>query len=491
MCKSWVELPTNLETTSKDPNKSNMFTVKRCVMVPFACLGLVYFLTRLSPMGEQVISITPTLAPPAKETRPRSPWVRSFQIRATKPPEPHVDLVITSHCDSIEWIQDIDAKLASVLTVVVLHKVSDNDMEKPECNPARPKTPINVVYVHLPNAGRDGGSQFTYISKTYHTLATYTMFMQAGYHWYIGNWLPEAHGFITNAAAVNELVPIVLKRKSPFVTVSPYLGGLEGPPILFIDRASNEDKEAQDVNRPANIKAFDAPPMDMFNQARDMLGILFGIKPCDQHEEIVYAPGMQYIVRRDRILARPKTIWDGLEDMSLNCDFATYVLERVSFFIFNSSKVVVSPESWRTPKTCEPTTRHFSLQNLNPYFARIYWTKRWGCDSLTPFLKAREGVSELAKAAADMLRTRSACSWSILYDVWLASGEHNEVHGDCLELCCGDENCRGVNWMSGQASQCYIFTELPKQVVNETSNFVSLESFDENKPSKWSFFLKG
>mmetsp|Transcript_78002 Transcript_78002/g.135180 ORF Transcript_78002/g.135180 Transcript_78002/m.135180 type:complete len:475 (-) Transcript_78002:37-1461(-) len=467
--------------------KKGGMSYKRVVCVILGSLALAYCLTQLFPAGEQVINITPTLAP-SKDARPRSPWVRNFQIRATPPPQPHVDLVITSHCDSIDWIKDIDPKLASVLTVVVLHKVNDKDMEKPDCNPPKPKTPINVMYIHLPNAGRDGGSQFTYITKTYHALATYTMFMQAGYHWYIGNWLSEAHGFSTNAAAVNELVPMVLQFKPRFVPVAPHIAG---DPILFFDRMTNEDKEAQDESKSPKVKGFDAGPIDMFNQARDMLGILFGMRPCDQQEEILYAPGMQYIVSRDLILARPKIIWEGLEDMSLNCDYATYAIERVSFFIFNSSKVAVPPDTWRLPKTCEPTTKHFMLPELNPYYTRDYWSKRWGCDSLTPFLKERESTSPMAKAAVDLSKKkRSICSWSILYDVWMVAEQRTE-NGDCLEICCKDPTCIGMQWQSGQASQCYIFTEKPKELDENQDKLVPMDSFDDSKPSTWSFFVKG
>lgn len=367
-------------------------------------------ITKKREHGEVVeVEVTkPTLRKQSSNTkhpRKRSQYVRQFRIRDTPPSKPHVDLVITLHCDSIDWIKDISPELAPVLTVVILHKVSDEE-KKPECNPAIPKIPIDVKYIRLPNAGRDGGSQFTYISKTYHALPTYTMFMQAGNHWFIGNWLPEAHGFDNNSAAVNELVPMALRKKPSFVPVSPYLGGVEGDPILYLDRATNEDKAAQDADTPKNIKKFDAGKADMFNYARDMLGILFGKKPCEHQEEIIFVPGMQYLVQRDLILNWPQTTWEALEDMSLDCDAATYALERLPFHMFNSSKVAVPPELWRTPQCCGSGFVDFGSQAGNPYLEKENWGKLWGCDPLTPFLKAREKTSPQAKVAASILDSK-------------------------------------------------------------------------------------
>lgn len=305
----------------------------------------------------------------------RSP---SFRIRDKPTSDPHVDVVITWHCENIGWIKDIDLQLSAVTTIVLLHKIDESDLTKPGCSTTIPESSLEIVYVRLPNKGRDTHSPFAYISNHYESLSSFTIFLQADRHWIIDNdWIPSALGFKTNANALNHFIPLVLETKPAFLPVMPII---DGEPIFFVDRDSNDNKEAQDKFDPPTLKKFDACSHDISNRVRETHRILFGTSPCS-FQTFPFVPGFQFIVRRDQILARPKAIWDGIEKMAYDgCEDFGYVLERLSINLFNSTdEVVVSPDAWEVPLYCRSEGKPYFNEPFDALLAQDFWTKYWKC----------------------------------------------------------------------------------------------------------------
>ena len=190
-----------------------------------------------------------------------------LQIRDKPAPESHVDVVITWHCESIDWLSDVSPELSSVTTIILLHKIDEADLSKPDCSLNTPETNLDVIYVRLPNVGRDTHSPFAYISNNYENLAPFTMFMQAGYHWTVNNnWVPSefaALGFKSNAEVLNYFVPKVIETKPRFLPIMPMI---DDHPILFVDRDHNDNKEEQDRDDPPTLRKFDACAHDIANR---------------------------------------------------------------------------------------------------------------------------------------------------------------------------------------------------------------------------------
>lgn len=191
-----------------------------------------------------------------------------LQIRDKPASESHVDVVITWHCESIDWLSDVSPELSSVTTIILLHKIDEADLSKPECSLNIPETNLEVIQLRLPsNVGRDTHSPLAYISNQYENLASFTMFMQAGYHWTVNNnWVPSefaALGFKSNAEVLNYFVPKVIETKPRFLPIMPMI---DDHPILFVDRDHNDNKEEQDRDDPPTLRKFDASAHDIANR---------------------------------------------------------------------------------------------------------------------------------------------------------------------------------------------------------------------------------
>jgi len=191
----------------------------------------------------------------------------SLRIRDTLVSDSHVDVVITWHCESIDWLSDVSPELSSAMSIILLHKVDESDLSKPECSLKIPETTLEIILVRLPNKGRETHSPFAYISNHYENLAFFTMFLQAGYHWTVGNdWVPPesaAQGFKSNAEVLNYFVPRVVELNPRFLPVMPII---DGQPILFVDRDTNDNKAEQDKDDPPTLKKFDASAHDLANR---------------------------------------------------------------------------------------------------------------------------------------------------------------------------------------------------------------------------------
>jgi len=298
----------------------------------------------------------------------------------------HVDVVITWHCESIEWISDIAPELYPYVTVVLLHKVDASDLTKPECQRhSIPNTLLDTVYTRLPNKGRYTHSPFAYISDHYESLASFTVFMQADRHWSIAkNWIPSAQSFAaqsfaSNAEALNHFIPMVLETRARFVPISPIINN---EPVLFVDRDSNANKKEQDRYDPPQLKKFDVCVNDIPNRVRETHRVLFGASPCS-HRTFPFVAGFQFIVRKDMILARPRPIWEGIARLAYsNCTDFGYAVERLSINLFNSSEVIAVPTStFEMPLYCKVEGKPSFHEPFDAALAEDFWTKYWSCDS--------------------------------------------------------------------------------------------------------------
>jgi len=91
-----------------------------------------------------------------------------------------------------------------------------------------------------------------------------------------------------------------------------------------------------------------------------------------------------------------------------------------------------------------------------------------------------------------------SCSWSIHYDRWLpefAPGEfeHNEprVGAHCLEACCNDPGCVGLQIESSLESQCYKYDQVPDELSDSGPGQSLIDFLTNEKRPAWSVLLKG
>lgn len=325
-----------------------------------------------------------------------------FKIRDFVPPDGHVDVVITWNCEDLAWIGKISPVFAPILTVVLLHKLDkEEEHKRPKCLAALPKTPFNVSVVRLPNRGRDIHSPFSFITNNYHTLAGYTMFLQADQHWAL-RWVPpddrvpnasnKVRHFANNAEAVNDFISMALRKRTHFIPLMPYLKE-DSTPMLFADRESNLNKSIQDAiitKESQYVFTFDNGVQDLYNAPREMYSILFGGSPCDAPSSspltgVTFVPGFQFMISRHAIQKRPRHIWAALTDLTLECVPVGYAIERLSLEIFNSEKEIVQPEKWTKPSCCHLDPAYFS-EPFDVYRGAKFWRQKWGCEPLSDFL---------------------------------------------------------------------------------------------------------
>lgn len=325
-----------------------------------------------------------------------------FRVRSSTPPSLQVDLVIAWHCEDLAWIQSINPALVGILSIILLHKVSEADGKDPRCSGLYPKVAFNVTYVRLPNFGRNVHAAFAYFANTYDSLATYTMILQAGHHWSTRAQISQFKGFSSNAEAVNILVPIAIKTRSRLIPVSPRYNG---EPLLYSDRQSNVDKEAQDRGlRPGHAK-LDAAWPDIFNQVRETYAIVFGGSPCAAPPELLFVPGFQFLVHRDALLARPREVWAALATLALACEASTYGLERLSLELLKGGKATAPLRTWSLPHYCPKITTvdtgkpPYFKEPHNAFYVADFWRPKWGCEPLSPFLLQRRGAPAGATSA--------------------------------------------------------------------------------------------
>lgn len=319
--------------------------------------------------------------------------------RESTPPDPHVDLVVTWHCDDISWMEKIQPELAEVLSIFLYIKRDPEDENRASCNTTLPKTIVPVKVRKLPNRGRDGHTQFAFIRNNYNHLATFTMFMQGGFHWFAGcKWDPFQEietCFQDNAEAVNYLVKYALKTNATFLPVTAYNKYQEPFRSHDLQHNFNKTDQIREMRKVRWLRSFDSGWSDPFNTAREEYAILFGGLPCEA-PQLSFAPGMQYIVQREAITRRPRSAWARLADMGYHCSSSTYLMERLSGMFFNSTKPMTPADSWVLPTVCArpPSTQltysHTFAEPWDVFRGADFWRELWGCEPLSPALLREE-----------------------------------------------------------------------------------------------------
>eukprot|EP00927_Polykrikos_kofoidii_P058349 TRINITY_DN52814_c0_g1_i1.p1 TRINITY_DN52814_c0_g1~~TRINITY_DN52814_c0_g1_i1.p1 ORF type:complete len:269 (-),score=40.49 TRINITY_DN52814_c0_g1_i1:65-871(-) len=98
--------------------------------------------------------------------------------------------------------------------------------------------------------------------------------------------------------------------------------------------------------------------------------------------------------------------------------------------------------------------------------------------------------------SGDHVHWGRSCNWTVFYDQWSPSFDHHEyqhsqdggVH--CLEACCNDPHCSGIQLMSTEISQCYRYERLPKSERRDGRRLGDAKWLLKLKPA-WSVVLKG
>lgn len=102
-------------------------------------------------------------------------------------------------------------------------------------------------------------------------------------------------------------------------------------------------------------------------------------------------------------------------------------------------------------------------------------------------------VNDLEHAA----KTQS-CEWVVHYDTWDRSFDEGEYeHADhggahCLDACCKDPNCHGLELMSSEIYQCYRFSHMPASLQRRSGGGRMLGDgrWAMAKVPRWSAFMK-
>mmetsp|Transcript_90093 Transcript_90093/g.233675 ORF Transcript_90093/g.233675 Transcript_90093/m.233675 type:complete len:358 (-) Transcript_90093:39-1112(-) len=287
-----------------------------------------------------------------------------------------VDLVVERHCEDLGWLQDISSDVRPLIKVLVYDK-SGGDCARADAQEL-PRD-MHVVVKELKNVARDGHDQLYHIVTNYDNLAPYTAFVQAGFHWTLrGIEGKGAHGWNSQAAALNDLVPRLAKQHVPFLPFTMYT---KYGPVLWQDR---EDDTDPDFPPEVNVLKFSTGWSDMYQKARELYSLLFGGTPCEAKGQ-AFTAGMQYIVARENIKARPLAFYQQLKEDIVNCDPTLgYVFERLTTAIFNSTDV------WQGKSVADRATwcRHdlnwqVFTTPLKVMETSKFWKEHWGCEPLS------------------------------------------------------------------------------------------------------------
>lgn len=287
-----------------------------------------------------------------------------------------VDIVVERHCEELGWLSNIAPDLRPVVKVLVYDKSGG------DCAPASVQDlpqDLHAVVIKLKNVARDGHDQLYHIVERYDDLAPYTAFVQAGFHWTLKGLSDKgAHGWNSQAEALNDLIPRLSKESVRFLPITMYT---KYGPVLWQDR---EDDTDPDYPAETNVLKFATGWSDMYQKAREFYSLLFGGTPCEAEGQH-FTAGMQYIVARENIRTRPLAFYQQLKEDIVNCDPTLgYVFERLTTAVFNSSAV------WQGKSAASRATwcRHdlnwqVFTSPLKVMETRKFWKQQWGCEPLS------------------------------------------------------------------------------------------------------------
>mmetsp|Transcript_52434 Transcript_52434/g.86962 ORF Transcript_52434/g.86962 Transcript_52434/m.86962 type:complete len:408 (-) Transcript_52434:93-1316(-) len=113
-------------------------------------------------------------------------------------------------------------------------------------------------------------------------------------------------------------------------------------------------------------------------------------------------------------------------------------------------------------------------------------TPRITADSALPSVRASAAVGK-----------QNLCQWAVHYDKWMPSFEpgeyeHNDALGGahCLEACCQDPTCQGLQLESIEKYQCYKYSSLPAGLDTLKGKPLGDAKWLLSKTPTWSVFVK-
>jgi len=214
-----------------------------------------------------------------------------------------------------------------------MHKDDPSDLNRPECElDVVPDTPIETVYVKLPNEGSDIQSFFSFISNHYNTLATYTIFLPIKIDSITNELMTSLGNPESISAAVNELISHAFQNQVLFLPVMSYA-------------EKRQTLSTQKTTKETATQAEHDSYSELIDLAQETHNILFENKTI-QSKKQNHASVVQFIVHKDLLSTRSKNVWENIEDMSLECVMFGDALMPLSFALFNSSYLMKSPKTW-------------------------------------------------------------------------------------------------------------------------------------------------
>eukprot|EP00930_Biecheleria_cincta_P032049 TRINITY_DN22236_c0_g1_i1.p1 TRINITY_DN22236_c0_g1~~TRINITY_DN22236_c0_g1_i1.p1 ORF type:complete len:752 (-),score=122.59 TRINITY_DN22236_c0_g1_i1:15-2270(-) len=289
-----------------------------------------------------------------------------------------VDLVVQWYCEDITWLLDVSTEFLPDVSLFIIDKGHEKCDSRALFDSLRARLKFKPTLLRLPNVGRDGHSTVAFIHRYYDSLAEHTFFVQGGFHWIARGGLPKAgakhevaRGWPDQPTALNVLLKKVLAQNPEFLPLTSYTSA---GPVLAVDMEVEEAQAAPILDD--NVLHFGKTSVDLYNRGRELYSIIFGGSACDAPPP-VFTAGMQYSIRRDKLLSRSCDDWTALEDMLASCVEFIWVMERVTSPIFMSDKPFAKPSDWRLPGYCRG-------DQVAGHPTPKYWKDEWGCEPLSP-----------------------------------------------------------------------------------------------------------
>lgn len=121
----------------------------------------------------------------------------------------------------------------------------------------------------------------------------------------------------------------------------------------------------------------------------------------------------------------------------------------------------------------------------------------WRNASPTPRITT-DSPRALASSGASLAPAKhNVCQWAVHYDTWMPSFdpgeyEHNDAKGGahCLEACCQDPTCEGLQLESIEKYQCYKYSSLPSGLDASKGKLLGDAKWLLSKAPTWSVFVK-
>lgn len=103
---------------------------------------------------------------------------------------------------------------------------------------------------------------------------------------------------------------------------------------------------------------------------------------------------------------------------------------------------------------------------------------------------------ELRIVQAKHMPQEGKCQWTVHYDRWISTFDRKEYEDvekggeHCLQICCGDPNCKGLAMESSEMYQCYKYSKIPEGLNPKLGRNLSDGVWLLERRPAWSVFVK-